>query len=84
MFEALEDGKIEAVVHDAPILAYYAQTTGKGRFETVGRIFNPEKYGFAMQSGNERTEEVNRALLKLREDGTYTALLEKWFGVEYQ
>ena len=84
MFAALEDGKVEAVVHDAPILAHYAQTDGKGRFATVGRVFNPEKYGFAMQSGNPRTEEINRALLKLRENGTYAALVEKWFGADYQ
>jgi len=29
MFSALEKGRLDAVVHDAPILAYYAQTKGK-------------------------------------------------------
>jgi len=83
-FKALEDGKIDAVVHDAPIVAYYAATVGKGRFTTVGRLFHPEKYGIALPSGSTRTEQINLALLQLRENGTYANLVDKWFGDGYQ
>ena len=41
MYVALESGKIDAIVHDAPILAYYAKTDGKGKFQTSGRVFRP-------------------------------------------
>ena len=84
VIEALEDGKIDAVVHDAPIVAYYAATVGKGRFTTVGRLFHPEKYGIALPSGSTRTEQINLALLQLRENGTYANLVDKWFGDGYQ
>lgn len=84
VFAALESGEIDAMVHDAPILSYYAQTDGRGRFSTVGRLFHPEKYGIALPSVSSRREEINRALLHIREDGTYEALLEKWFGSDYQ
>ena len=84
VFKALEEGQIDAMVHDAPIVSYYAQTSGRGRFTTVGRLFNPEKYGIALPSGSQRVEEINRALLRIRENGTYQGLIEKWFGDNYQ
>ena len=72
------------MVHDAPILSYYAATEGRGRFTTAGRVFHPEKYGIALPSVSSRREDVNRAILRIREDGTYEALIEKWFGGDYQ
>lgn len=84
VFAALEAGDIDAMVHDAPILSYYAATEGRGRFTTAGRVFHPEKYGIALPSVSSRREDVNRAILRIREDGTYEALIEKWFGGDYQ
>jgi len=83
MFKALEKGRLDAVVHDAPILAYYAQTKGKGVVKTTGKIFRPEKYGIALGQGSKLVEPINRSLLKLRENGTYRSLIEKWFGDTY-
>ena len=84
MFEALENGEVETVVHDAPILAYYASTNSTGRFQTAGRVFNPEKLGFALPQGSLQTERINREILRLRENGEYQALVSKWFGSNYQ
>ncbi len=84
MFAALENGRLDAVVHDAPIVAYYAETKGKGIVRTAGKIFRPEKYGIALAQGSKLVEPINRSLLKLREDGTYEALVKKWFGDTYQ
>lgn len=80
MFKALEAGEIDAVVHDAPILAYYAATQGRGRVRTVGSTFRPEKYGIALPQGSRLVEPINRHLLRLRENGTYDELMQKWFG----
>lgn len=84
MFAAIEAGTIDAVVHDAPILSYFAQTDGKGRYETVGRVFNPEKYGVALPDGSELKEDIDQALLTLRENGTYSQLLSRWFGDSFE
>lgn len=84
LFDAIIAGELDAVVHDAPILAYFISTEGRGQFETVGRIFNHEKYAFALPSGALRREEIDRALLLLQENGTYDALIEKWFGEDYR
>ncbi|MGB0798895.1 MAG: transporter substrate-binding domain-containing protein [Planktomarina sp.] len=75
-----ENGELDAVVFDAPILGYYVNTRGKGDAEMVGSVFLSENYGMALQSGSDLAEPINRALLTLRETGKYDALLTKWFG----
>ena len=80
LFIALEDGRIDAIFHDVPILAYYAATDGKGQFEPSPRVFLPEKYGFALSADHPRMEDINRALLRIREDGRYSELYQRWFG----
>lgn len=80
LFVALENGTVDAVVHDAPILAYYASTRGRGHVRTTGAVFRPEKYGIALPARSAMIEPINLTLLRLREDGTYAALMTKWFG----
>ncbi len=80
-YQALEEGKIEAIVYDAPVLQYYAATDGLGKVKTVGKIFQKEQYGIAFPSGSSLRKMTNTALLKLKEDGTYQQIQEKWFGV---
>jgi len=79
-FAALDEGKVEAVVYDAPIVSFYANNAGKGRAQVVGPIFRPEAYGIALQNNSPLRKRVNLALLKLRENGTYDALHTRYFG----
>jgi polar amino acid transport system substrate-binding protein len=48
--------------------------------EVVGSPFNEEVYGIAVNQGSPLREQINRALLQLREDGTYDVIYAKWFG----
>ncbi|WP_425044811.1 transporter substrate-binding domain-containing protein [Primorskyibacter sp. S87] len=80
MLEAFEEGKIDAVVFDAPILSYYASHDGNGIASITGSVFLRENYGIAFPTGSSLVEEVNQALLALREDGTYDKIYRKWFG----
>lgn len=80
MLAAFEDDKIQAVVFDAPVLAYYANTIGRGEANLVGAPFKPENYGFLLPSGSDLREPINQSLLRLREDGTYDQIRRKWFG----
>ena len=82
MLEAFEAGEIDAVVFDAPILAYYASHEGRGKARTVGQVFLPENYGIALPSGSALSEDINQSLLKLRENGTYDTIYVKWFGAK--
>jgi len=83
MYVALEKGDIDAIVHDAPILAYYAKTDGKDKFQTSGRVFSPEQYGIAVPENSQLREQINREVLALRENGEYQKLVAKWFGANY-
>jgi polar amino acid transport system substrate-binding protein len=79
-YPALQDGQLDAVVYDAPVLLYFASHEGKGRFQTVGAIFRKENYGIAFPDKSPLRKRVNEALLKLKENGTYESLYVKWFG----
>lgn len=84
MFAELKSGDLDAVVHDAPILAYFAATQGEGKFQTVGRLFNPEKYAIALPQNSPLTEAINQEILRLRESGEFEQLVTDWFGPTYQ
>jgi polar amino acid transport system substrate-binding protein len=80
VFKALEARELDAVVHDAPVLAYYANTRGRGEVRLVGSVLRPEKYGVALQAGSPLRERFDRELLRMREDGRYEELYRRWFG----
>jgi len=72
--------KLDAVVHDAPLLDYFAITRGRGKVRVVGDLLRPEKYGIALQVGSDLREPLNRALLRLRENGSFARLRARWFN----
>lgn len=80
MLEAFKAEDLDAVVFDAPILSYFAAHEGRRIATMTGSIFLRENYGIAFPTGSPLVEEVNQALLSLREDGTYDELHRKWFG----
>lgn len=81
LLRGFERGEVDAVVFDAPILSYYATHEGRDVAALTGPIFLRENYGIAFPTGSPLVEEVNQALLKLREDGSYDKIYRKWFGV---
>jgi len=80
LLTGFEAGDINTVVFDAPILNYYATHEGMGKARIVGSVFLRENYGMIFPTGSPLVEDVNQALLALREDGTYDAIYRKWFG----
>lgn len=78
---AVENGSADAVLYDAPNVAYYIQTKGEDSLKMVGDLYQAEQYGIAMAKGQEDlVEAVNDALETLKEDGTYDDIYEEWFG----
>ena len=78
--EALQQGHVDAVVYDAPVLLYYASHDGNGKVQAVGSIFRKENYGIVFPADSRYRRPVNEALLKLKEAGAYDRLYKKWFG----
>lgn len=80
LLAAFEDGELDAVVFDAPILAYYVNTDGAAFGELVDSVFLRENYGIALPTGSTFAEPINQSLLRLRENGTYETIYRRWFG----
>jgi polar amino acid transport system substrate-binding protein len=80
MFKALLDKKVDAVVAPAPLLLYYAAHEGKGRVKMVGAEFDRRSIAFEMQLDSPLRRKIDRALVALRENGTYQQIYDKWFG----
>jgi polar amino acid transport system substrate-binding protein len=79
-YDALLAQKVDAVVFDAPVLMYYAAHEGQGKVQLVGEVLRDENYGILMQPNSPFRKPINKALLKLKENGTYRALYSKWFA----
>jgi polar amino acid transport system substrate-binding protein len=76
----LEGNQVDAIVFDAPVLMYHAETEGKGAVQVVGPTLQDEYYGIALPAGSALRKPINEALLQLMQDGSYTEIHNKWFG----
>lgn len=84
MFHALENQRLDAIVFDAPILAYYASQQEAKQYQLLDRNYRPEGYGIALPTDSDLREPINQALLHLRESGDYDDLIRMWFGTGYR
>lgn len=78
---ALGAGEIKAVVYDAPLLKFYLSNNSNSKLQLVGDLFEKQDYGFALTDKSPLRKEINRALLKLAEEGYFEELEKKWFAV---
>lgn len=81
-FMELEKGGIDAVINDHPVTAYYIKTSGQGKTKMVGEIFSADdQYGIAVKKGNAAMLKiVNDGLEKIKADGQYDEIYDKWFN----
>ena len=74
----LQAGKISVVVLDLPVANTFVK---KGGVKQIGQNLNQQLYGIAMlKSANELQAQINQALTTLQNNGTLTALTQKYFG----
>ncbi|MBE9221091.1 transporter substrate-binding domain-containing protein [Cyanobacterium stanieri LEGE 03274] len=81
-YEALKNDDIEAVVYDEPVLLYLMnrQENYNHSSKIIGNTFDTQSYAIVLPRGSSYRNEINRAILSLREDGTYDQIYERWFG----
>jgi lysine-arginine-ornithine-binding protein len=76
----LKNGRIDAVVTDAPTVRYMIRQSFR-ELKTVGKPFTDEKYGIALAAESKDLQQaINAALKKIRESGEYDQIHMKWFG----
>lgn len=81
-FMELEKGGVDAVINDMPVTAYYIQTKGKDKVKMVGEVFSADdQYGIGVKKGNaDLLAKINDGLAKLKANGEYDKIYQKWFG----
>lgn len=79
-YASLEQGKVDAVIQDAPGCAFYIKTTLGTKLKTVGDEFNQGQspYAIAFKKGFQYTRQFNKALEKLKTNGTLNKIYKKW------
>ena len=77
---ALGDGRVSAVVADAPVLEYYAHSNRQRRLAVVGAIFEPDKYAFALPHNSRLSRDVTVELIGAHEDGRIERIRRRYFG----
>ena len=79
MFNLVEVGRADAAVTGKPAAYQYART--RGTLSVIPTQLTTEAYGMAVRKDlPEVTKALNEALGKLKADGTYDAIVKKWFG----
>jgi ABC-type proline/glycine betaine transport system substrate-binding protein len=81
-YDALVNGSLDAIVHDAAILQHFVTENVEGDVEITGVLFAERGFGFALASDSELAEALNRGLIGVIESGEYKQLHDKWFGAD--
>ena len=82
-YRLLDEGGVDAIVFDAPVLRYHAAHEGTGDVVTAGPDFQRVRYALMVDDADSQLrEQLNLALLDLVESGIYGRLHDGWFGAD--
>ena len=80
VFAALQSGRVDAVAADLPVVQYYVLNAYQDA-EVIAEVPTGEQYAIVVSKDNPAlTKALNEAIAKLKADGTYDQLTQKWFG----
>ncbi len=78
MFSLVDTGRVDAAVTGKPAAKLYAQKNPG--VKVIDKQITTEEYGFAISKDEPGlVKAVNEALAKLKADGTYQKLVDRWF-----
>lgn len=78
-FVELEAGSVDAIAMDIGVAQYQIKSRGSDKYIILDEHLNAEKYAIGFKKGNNSLcKEVNEALHKLKENGTFDKLAEKY------
>ncbi|MBS0314646.1 MAG: glutamine ABC transporter substrate-binding protein [Burkholderiales bacterium] len=79
MFNLVDIGRADAAVTGKPAAFHYVRT--RGGLKVLDQQLTTEEYGMALRKDSaDLTRAVNAAIAQLKADGTYAALVKKWFS----
>ena len=80
-FEALKEGKIQAVLFDEPFLRYEVRTHYQGEFTVLPLHLDTQLYAFAVREGAPLREPINRVLLRKIHEPAWRDLVYQYLGI---
>jgi polar amino acid transport system substrate-binding protein len=83
MYAAIKSGQVDALLQDLPVnLNHQNDPKQAGKYKVVETYKTDEQYGFAIKKGNTAlVDDVNTQLQKLRDDGDYKTIYDKYFAI---
>lgn len=78
--QAMQEGKLEAVVYDAPILRYTIDQKFRHELSVLPIRFETQHYGIGLPAGSELRESVNQSLLRITSETDWQNTLYRYFG----
>lgn len=82
-FLEVQNGGVDAVVNDIPTNEYYVSHAGNKNVRTAEVALTKEDLGIAVLKGNtELLTKIDDGLAKIKADGKFSEIYEKWFGKE--
>jgi arginine/lysine/histidine/glutamine transport system substrate-binding and permease protein len=80
--QELSNGKVDAVVNDAPVTLYAIKVGNLNNVEVVGELLTEEYYGIALPKNSPNVEKIDAALDEMLQSGRYREIYQKWFAGE--
>jgi len=77
---AISDGKIDAVVYDAPVMRYLINQNYQGQMHVLPKTFVRQEYAIALPAGSTLREPINRVLLEKVGDPAWQETLYRYLG----
>ena len=78
--DALELGLVEAVVGENQSLMFLVNQLKRADVRLVGPLFDSFDFGMGVPAGSPLREDLNTAILRMREDGTLDRIRSDWLG----
>ena len=79
LFDAMTAGELDAIVHEWAMGSYYVRHDGKGRAVLAGPRFTRSKAALLLPEESPHRESLDRAILRIVEDGLYDQIHDQWF-----
>lgn len=80
-FLEIKSGGVIAAVNDLPVNQYYIKQLQTKDMKLVGDVAEVENLGIAVAKSNPALlDEINKALLKIKQNGEYDKIYQKWFA----
>ena len=80
-FKDIEAKRCDAIVVDEVLARYYMKQNGEDKYKVLEDNFGEEQFAVGMRKDDVALQEaLNKALAKLKEDGTYDEIYKKYFA----